>query len=227
VGATRAHYKQKIKRKVSELEKQHAVFQERERISKDMHDDLGSGLSTIAILSELAMQRSQSDNFTEIQLKKISELSRELISSFGELIWSHNPVNDNLQRLLWYLRERLSSMFEGTSTEFTVTIPELISDKPIQAVWRRDIFLITKEALHNVLKHAEAKHVELKVSCMNNFLTVVISDDGVGFEVNKKMSSGNGLGNMIKRVKVNGGELKIESKEGNGTQLTIIVPLSM
>ncbi len=225
VSATRAHYKQKIKRKLSEWEKQHAVLQERERISKDMHDDLGSGLSTIAILSELAIQRHQPDTFTEKQLRKISELSRELIANSGELIWSHNPINDSLLKLFWYMREHLSGMFEGTSTLFTFLLPDQISDKPIQAEWRRNVFLVTKEALHNVLKHAHANHVEMKVLSKNNSLTIVIRDDGVGFEVNVKMNCGNGLGNMNKRIKACGGELKIESNPGSGTLLTVIVPM--
>ncbi|MBK7649635.1 MAG: hypothetical protein IPJ20_01290 [Flammeovirgaceae bacterium] len=123
------------------------------------------------------------------------------------------------------MREHLSGMFEGTSTLFTFLLPDQISDKPIQAEWRRNVFLVTKEALHNVLKHAHANHVEMKVLSKNNSLTIVIRDDGVGFEVNVKMNCGNGLGNMNKRIKACGGELKIESNPGSGTLLTVIVPL--
>lgn len=225
VTTTRTYYKQKVKKRFAELEKQHAVLQERERMSKDIHDDLGSGLSTIAILSELARQRNLHDEFAEKQLNKISELARELVANFSELIWSHNPVNDSLQKLLWYIRERLSGMFEGTVTLFTIILPDQISDSPIQAEWRRNVFLATKEALHNVLKHARAHHVELKVISNDKRITITICDDGVGFDVLEKMNTGNGLANMKKRIRACGGELIIETNQGKGCLLTFTVPL--
>jgi signal transduction histidine kinase len=221
VMITRSYYKQKINRRLRELEKQRAILQERERISKDIHDDLGAGLSTIAILSELVKRNSKHDDFTERQLHKISESSRNLIENLGELIWTHNPTNDSLLKLLWYLREHLSGMFEGTSTSLQILIPENISDRPLQVEWRRNIFLITKEALHNVLKHARATRVDLTVNLIGDNLIITICDNGVGFNVAERMSKGNGLGNMEKRAKACGAELKIESHPSKGTSLTI------
>jgi signal transduction histidine kinase len=221
VMTTRSYYKQKINRRLRELEKQQAILQERERISKDIHDDLGAGLSTIAILSELVKRNAKQDDFTEKHLNKISEASRQLIENLGELIWTHNPTNDSLLKFLWYLREHLSGMFEGTSTTFQILIPENISDRHLQVEWRRNIFLITKEALHNVLKHAQATLVDLTVYVNRDSLIITIRDNGIGFTREEKMGKGNGLGNMEKRAKACGAELIIESHPGKGTALTI------
>ncbi len=221
VMATRSYYKQKVNRRLRELEKQQAVLQERERISKDIHDDLGAGLSTIAILSELVKQNAKQDDFTEKQLYKISESSRRLIENMGELIWTHNPTNDSLLKLLWYLREHLGGMFEGTTTLFNISIQENVVDRPVKVEWRRNIFLITKEALHNVLKHAHASFVDLSITVTSDNLIIVIRDDGVGFNAEEKKNSGNGLANMERRARACGAELGIESYSGGGTSLTV------
>lgn len=221
VMATRSYYKQKINQRLRKLEKQQAILHERERISKDIHDDLGAGLSTIAILSELVKRNSKQDDFTEKQLNKISESSRRLIENLGELIWTHNPSNDSLLKLLWYLREHLSGIFEGTSTTFQILIPENISDRPLQVEWRRNVFLITKEALHNALKHAHATLVDLTVKVSHDSLIIGIRDNGVGFNIEEKMSKGNGLSNMEKRANACGAKLTIESNPEKGTALTI------
>jgi signal transduction histidine kinase/ligand-binding sensor domain-containing protein len=226
VLTTRAYYRRKVNLRMRELEKQQAVLQERERISKDIHDDLGAGLSTIGILSELVKQNSKQDEFTRKQLTKISESSRHLIENLGELVWAHNPVNDSLLKLLWYLREHLGGMFEGTSTRLQIIIPEHIDDRPLQVEWRRNIFLITKEALHNVLKHAHATMVDLTVAMERDSLIITVRDNGVGFDAGNRMTKGNGLGNMEKRAKACNADIKIESRPGAGTSITISVFLT-
>jgi hypothetical protein len=225
VMVTRLYYKQKLRRKLYELEKQRAVLHERDRISKDIHDDLGAGLSSIVITSELLKQKDQPDEFTKKQLSKISETSRELVNNFSELIWSHNPVNDSLPRLLWYMREKLSGMFENTELAFHIRIPDAIPDKPVLAEWRRNIFLIAKEGLHNVLKHAHAKHVTLRVEIVQELLKIIIQDDGIGFNKTEKIKTGNGLTNIERRAAAINGTIEIDSND-KGTMLTLIAPLS-
>jgi signal transduction histidine kinase len=165
------------------------------------------------------------DEYTAKQLGKISEVSRALISSFEELIWSHNPVNDSLQKLLWYVRERLGDLFEGTGTEFRISFPEDIPDTPLLAEKRRNVFLVIKELLHNVLKHAGATHAELKVTISEGRISVTVQDNGVGFDPAAKADTGYGLGNMKKRMKACDGDLKIESGVGKGTRVTLMAPL--
>lgn len=224
VGITRMIANRKFERKFREIEKQRAISEERERISKDIHDDLGTGLSKISILSELAKQ-THGEEFTTRQLEKISQVSHELIDNLGELIWSHTPTNDSLQKLFWYIREHLSPAFDGTDIKFKIVFPELIEDRDIPAEWRRNIFLVTKEALHNVLKHSQASIVSLKFSIQDKKLMMVVTDNGRGFDVKLKASTGYGLANIRKRVEDCGGTLQITSTIGEGTTLRIEVPL--
>ncbi len=226
IGATRLVAQRKFDKRLREIEKQRVVLEERERISKDIHDDLGSGLSKISILSELAKQSKGMDEFTQRQLNKISESSHELIDNLSELIWSHSPANDSLKKLLWYIREHLSPIFDGTNTNLIISIPELPEDKEVPAAWRRNIFLVTKESLHNVLKHAGATQSSLTFSIDHEKLKIVMADNGKGFDVTSRLTAGNGLRNIRKRIMDCGGEVQIESSHGSGTILHIEVPLN-
>lgn len=224
VAGTRYMAHRKIEKKVRELEMQRAVWDERERISKDIHDDLGTGLSKISILSELAKQSKSADDFTQRQLEKISDSSHELIDNLGELIWSHNPANDSLTKLFWYIREHLSPVFDGTTTVLQLSLPALTTDRMVPAAWRRNVFLAVKESLHNVLKHAQASRVELNFNVHDEHLHISISDNGRGFELTR-MTPGNGLSNIRKRMADCGGSVSIESQPGAGTHVHLIVPL--
>lgn len=214
----------KYEKRFQEIEKQKAVLLERERISKDIHDDLGTGLSKISILSELARQSKTADEFTQRQLEKISESSHELIDNLGELIWSHNPGNDTLIKLFTYVREHLSPVFEGTQTHFTLKIPEVTHDLEVPAIWRRNIFLVIKESLHNIIKHAKATEASLEFRVQNNQLEIVINDNGVGFNPDIQTHLGNGLTNLKKRIDECHGSLHITSQVGQGTQILVLVP---
>ncbi len=224
-GITRMIAHGKFEKKLLEIEKQRAVLEERDRISKDIHDDLGTGLTKISILSQLARQSKSVDEFTQRQLDKISMSSHELIDNLSELIWSHNPTNDSLRKLLWYIREHLNPMFDGTQTKLNISIPDLPEDISVPAEWRRNIFLVTKESLHNVLKHSEATQASLTYSVVENRLIIVISDNGRGFDFNTNSNSGNGLTNIHKRINECRGTVHIESHPGQGTKLSIEVPL--
>lgn len=215
----------KYEKRFQEIEKQKAVLLERERISKDIHDDLGTGLSKISILSELAKQSKSADEFTQRQLEKISDSSHELIDNLGELIWSHNPANDSLMKLFWYIREHLSPVFDETTTVLKLSLPELATDIQVPAAWRRNVFLAVKELLHNVLKHAQASHVVLEFNVQGQQLHISISDNGKGFDPGR-LTPGNGLFNLKKRMADCGGSVSIESRPGAGTRVHLIVPLS-
>lgn len=223
-AGTRFIAHRKVEKKIRELEMQRAVWEERERISKDIHDDLGTGLSKISILSELAKQSKSADDFTQRQLEKISDSSHELIDNLGELIWSHNPANDSLMKLFWYIREHLSPVFDGTTTVLQLSLPDLTTDRSVPAAWRRNVFLAVKESLHNVLKHAQASRVELDFKVHDQHLHIYITDNGGGFDPSRT-TPGNGLINIRKRMADCGGSVSIESQLGAGTQIHLIVPL--
>lgn len=226
-GTTRMVAQRKVNRQLQELEKQKAVLEERERISKDIHDDLGSGLSKISILSELAQHSGNTDDFTRRQLEKISASSHELIDNMGDLIWLNNPANDSLLKLFSHMREHLSAVFEGTGIQFKISLPDIHGDVPVASQWRRNIFLAAKEAVHNIVKHANANAASLEVVYEGHFLKMKIADDGKGFLAEEKKHAGYGLTNIRGRVESCGGTLKIDSGPGKGTVLWIELPLAV
>jgi signal transduction histidine kinase len=127
---------------------------------------------------------------------------------------------------LWYIREHLSPIFDGTNTCLIISIPEMLNDREVPAAWRRNIFLAIKESLHNVLKHAGATHSSLTFSIDHEKLKIVIADNGKGFDVKARLVAGNGLRNIRKRILDCGGDVQIESSRCNGTILHIEVPLN-
>lgn len=225
VVITRANARRKIARKLQQLEKQKALLEERERISKDLHDDLGSGLSKIFIISEMTRKSGTRDQeFAQHQLEKISAASTELLTNLGNLVWSHNPANDSLGKLFAYMREHLGQLFDETSTDLTITLPEPGTDTLVPATWRRNVYLSVKEALHNVLKHARATKASLTVVIRNETLIISVVDNGIGFDT-QALATGNGMGNMKKRVQDCRGRLEITSTPGKGSSILFEIPI--
>jgi len=225
VAITRANARRKIAIKLQQLEKQKALLEERERISKDLHDDLGSGLSKIFIISEMTRKSGTRDQeFTQHQLEKISASSTELLTNLGNLVWSHNPANDSLGKLFAYMREHLGQLFDETNTSLTINLPEPGVDTLVPATWRRNVYLSAKEALHNVVKHAQATSASLTVAILENTLSITVRDNGIGFDT-QSMATGNGMGNMKKRVQDCGGRMKVTSDPGEGCCIQFDIPI--
>lgn len=199
------------------LEKQQVVEQERNRISKDMHDDLGSGLTKIAILSEVAKrQRGQTlDN----QLSKISESARELVDNLNQIIWTLNPHNDNLESLSAYIREYASKFLDTFEIDSSFDFPVKIDSISLPEHTRRNIFLVTKESLNNIVKHAKATQVKIRLSVGKDDFSLQILDNGIGFDSSHTRKFGNGLKNMEKRMEEIGGKFEVSSLPCNGTLL--------
>lgn len=205
----------KLKARLRELEKQEAVNKERSRISKDMHDDLGSGLTKIAIMSELL--KKQLAEHSNSQVEKISSTAGDLIDNMSHIIWAMNPENDKLENLLSYLREYALDFFHDTPVRCELDFEEHVPDSAISQQRRRNIFLVYKESLNNILKHSGAAQVHIKTSLDGNTLQIRISDNGKGFDTEHARRSGNGLRNMHKRMQDAGGSYEIRSEKGNGT----------
>jgi signal transduction histidine kinase len=207
-----------------EFEKQFAVLQaqqkERNRIAAELHDDLGGGLSTIRMLSELAKQKMGNE---EMELDKISSTSKTLVQNMNEIVWSMNVNNDSLESLLGYARKYIQTFFEDTDIICTVESPNTLPNIEVMGAKRRDIFLCVKEAVHNIVKHANAKNVRLIFTIENQVLEICIADDGKGIPPEKWTNSKNGLHNIQKRMKDCGGMAVIEAT--NGTKICLQVTL--
>jgi len=203
----------------NELEKEKAILHERSRISRDMHDDLGTGLSKIALLSEVLKQQS-ADEPSRISLEKISTSAKEALETISEIVWSLNPKNDTLENLTSYLRKYTVEYFEPTGINCKVKLPEKIPYIMLTGIQRRNIYLSVKEALHNIVKHSQARNARLTfVNDLKSF-QINIEDDGKGLNVARTTSWGNGLVNMKKRVEENGGKFELENKIGTTVRIT-------
>jgi signal transduction histidine kinase/ligand-binding sensor domain-containing protein len=216
----RTYYRRKLEKQKNLLEKQQIVEKERTRIAADIHDDLGAGLSTIRFLSEKVKRNSFSD-VTKIDAEKIVTNSNELVQKMNELIWAMNEKNDTLEDLLFYTRSYAAEYAEENNLQFNMNLPESIPGIIISGEVRRNVFLTVKEALHNIVKHAQAKSISIVVS-INKSLLIILNDDGIGFAENAK-GNGNGLRNMQKRILSVGGSLEIIN--ANGVEVKIAVPL--
>ncbi len=203
-------------------EKLIAVEQERSRISKDMHDDMGSGLSKIAIMSQILKVNLETKSESE-QIEKISQTAQDLVGSMGQIVWAMNPENNGLENLTSYIRAYVIDFFEGSEMECLIDFPDEELGIPLSQQQRRNLFLVVKETLNNTLKYALATQLKVTLYLHENKLFLVISDNGIGFDLTQTRRFGNGLVNIKKRIEEIGGECKIESILNVGTTTTICI----
>ncbi|MGX5816780.1 ligand-binding sensor domain-containing protein [Chitinophaga lutea] len=212
----------KIRNEKLKLEKEQAVDQERARISSDMHDDLGSGLSTIRLLSEIAKRKIKDSGQTK-EIERISESAGELVDKMSEIIWAMNSSNDSLANLIAYIRSFAADFLEHAHIQHHFVIPENIPNVKLSGGTRRHIYLAVKESLHNVVKHSQATEVIIEVKVFKN-MTIMIKDNGKGFDPEKVRLFGNGLKNIEKRMAQVNGQADIISQ--NGTTVFLDIPLN-
>jgi signal transduction histidine kinase len=211
----------KLESEKKEFESQLAVITaqqaERNRISADMHDDLGAGMTTISLYSELAKTKLANNPIPEIE--KISTAANELLNKMNAIIWSMSSSNDSLSNMIAYIRSYAISYFEDTGITCKVTIPDNLPNIEVIGTIRRNVFLVVKEALNNILKHAKASEVNINLTRVEDGLTLFIHDNGLGIDMNNLRQFGNGLKNMKKRMADININFSIENK--NGTLITM------
>jgi signal transduction histidine kinase len=206
--------KLKYEAQVAVLEAQQA---ERHRISADMHDDLGAGVTSIRLFSELAKKKLNGLVIPEID--KVSAFANELLVNMNAIIWSMSGQNDQLDNMVAYIRSYALEYGEQAGLAITIDSPDTIPALPIKGEVRRNIFLIVKEALHNVVKHAQATSVSIQIKIDANSINLLIQDNGVGINPEKIRQFGNGLKNMQKRMESIGGRFEIYSNNGTTIRL--------
>jgi signal transduction histidine kinase len=209
----------------NELERQTLIEKERLRISKDMHDEVGSSLTKIAVLGELVQREINNKDKIEPSIKKITSISREVIDNISEIIWAINPKNDKLENLASYLHEYVSDFLEGTGISASFESIENFPSIELSAELRRNIFLVMKEIVNNAVKHSHASNFNLKLDFCDGKFLLSLSDNGTGFSSEQKSKFGNGLTNMKKRIEDIGGIISIESSASTGTMIQIEVAI--
>jgi signal transduction histidine kinase len=215
-------YRRRLQQQMVAMEKQQAVEKERTRIATDMHDDFGANLSRIKFISEKVQLLNPQDENLKTDLVKISAFSDEMAEKMNEIVWALNQRYDSLEDLISFSRAYAADYLQDKN--ITLQFHSFIeSNKKIQGEVRRNIFMVIKEALHNVIKHAHAKTVTIEFKERQDQLEVCINDDGTGIDVDNIRPFANGLENMKKRMESVGGQIAIF--KDNGTAIIMHVPL--
>jgi ligand-binding sensor domain-containing protein/signal transduction histidine kinase len=217
-----AFYRSRIKR-VVELERV------RTRIATDLHDDIGSSLSQIAILSEVSRQRlGKQENGVGESLAQIANTSRDLVDSMSDIVWAINPRRDRVSDLTQRMREFAGDVFTTREIEFSFRAPEGGLALRLDAGLRRQLYLIFKEAVNNTARHSGCTHAEIEFEVAPGRLLLLVRDNGRGFDPNGEATigrNGNGLVSMRERARAMGGEIEIISQANQGTAVRLDLPI--
>ena len=206
--------KQLFETKLAVLNAQQA---ERNRISADMHDDLGAGVTAIRLYSELAKKRIGKEVIPEIE--KISASANELLNNMNAIIWTMSSSNDTLDNMVAYIRGYALEYFENTGINCIIQLDEDLPNIAVSGELRRNVYMVVKEALNNILKHSKATDVTITLKKQPDGLSLYIHDNGTGIDFDNLRRFGNGLNNMKKRMESTGMLFTIENK--NGTLITL------
>ncbi len=205
----------------------------RTRIASDLHDEIGSGLARIAVLSDIidtqskeipsVKGRKKQHSMTEAP-SRIGVISRELMESISDVVWSVDPKNDPSERLIERVISYATQLCEEKDIGISVEMTSLES-LTVEPFLKRAILLIVKESMTNIIKHSRCKKVIIRMEHQGAELCMTISDDGKGFD-EKNLERINGLDNMRRRASESGGTIDIVSTPGSGTSITARFPLS-
>src|SRR5205814_7885311 len=197
----------------------------RTRIASDLHDDIGSGLTRIAILSEVARHQVSKEAPVGKPLAAIAGASRDLVDSMSDIVWAINPNKDHLRDLIQRMRRFASDLFTARQIDFSFSAPGEEQALKIGADLLRQVFLVFKEAVNNVACHSKCTEAQIELRIENRSLTMKVADNGAGFDP-AQIVEGQGLASMRARAKGLGGKLQIISNDDSGTTILLRVPLS-
>ncbi|WP_231427152.1 sensor histidine kinase [Pedobacter sp. Leaf250] len=192
---------------------------ERERISSEIHDEIGSGLTAIKLYAEHA-SKSKSD-VKEIQILKgmIDEISQKI----NEIIWSTNSENDHLESLVYFIEDQVRQLFKHSKIYFQSEIEQNIPETKIDNQGKRECYLLIKEIAHNALKHSKASKFKLTIYFNANDMIITVKDNGIGFDFKQNTGKGMGLENIRNRAERINGTITIEQYKG--TMISVKIPL--
>lgn len=201
----------------------------RNTIARDLHDDIGSTLSSINIMSQVALQenahRAGSEGNAGAHLKKIASHSARIMENMSDIVWSINPRNDSLEQVVAKMKEFAAEILEPKNMEYVFNIENNIQTLKVDAEKRKNIFLIFKEAVNNATKYSEGTNLTISLFTKHNALHLLVEDNGKGFETTG-VTQGNGLRNMEDRAHTMNGKMIQKSEPGSGTTIQLEVPLT-
>lgn len=213
-------------RKRQLAERQRAIEEERARLAHDLHDDLGSGLTEVNLLALLASSPTAPEEEKQHCTEEMNRLLSRMVMSLDEIVWAENPKNDTVASLAGYFGAHAQRLLDMASVTCGLEMDEDLPDMPLDPKFRQELFMAFKEAITNIVKHAGASKVWLRVSVQENTLYVVLRDDGCGMPEVTEKAGANGLGNMRARMAALGGICEIRSTQAKGTTVCLKAPLS-
>jgi len=235
-GVVRRLTRRRYRDKLEQIERQRAVERERSRIARDIHDDIGAGLTRITLISQTANEDLANSSLAAAHLHRIDATARELTKALEEIVWAINPKHDTLDSLANYLGRFAQDFGSTAGLRCRIDIPTQLPPWPLTAEVRHNLFLAFKEALHNVVRHAGARQINVDLRLTSEGFTLAVEDDGRGFEcpvdrgaisengpVRGTVGGGNGLSNMARRLEEIGGRCEIHSAPGAGTTVRFVV----
>ncbi len=227
--AVRRVVTRKYRRQLVVLEQQHAVERDRARIAKDIHDDIGAGLTQITLLTELARREPEQTN---ANLERITHSARTLTKAMDEIVWAVDPQHDTFDGLMDYASAYAEEFLRVAGIRCRMDLPIALPTMRVDAELRYNLFLALKEALNNVVKHSKATEVWLRLQIEPKQFTLVVEDNGRGLYAARKeiseadrLNSGSGLANMKKRLALVGGHCEIRSVDTAGTRVEMTVAI--
>lgn len=228
MGISRYFVWRRMRREMVRLKQQRELEKERLRIAHDIHDDLGARVTQISLLSAMAQDNPAFPDKARADFDKVSKMSRELVSALYETVWAVNPENDNLEALGNYLCQMVKQLCEQTPLRCRFHVKDLPAEVQVSSQTRHNISMAVKEAVHNIIKHARASEVTIRMALADGVLDVSVHDDGSGFQP-AGSSAGHGLSNMKKRLQNIGGTCVVESAPGKGAtvRLRLNIPISV
>jgi signal transduction histidine kinase len=213
-------------RRHEHTERERELEEERARIARDLHDDLGATLTQIRFLSAIESRDSQLPESTRDRMGQVSEKSRDLVTSLDEIVWAVNPANDSLPNVANYLCHFAEEFFRSTPIRCRLDVDDLLPAVPLTSEVRHNLYLAVREAMNNVLKHSEASEAWLRIHFHPpDKFSLVIEDNGHGFSQANDAPQGDGLGNMRQRLEKIGGRFEHEAPPGAGVVCRLVLPV--
>ncbi|MCX6930245.1 MAG: triple tyrosine motif-containing protein [Verrucomicrobia bacterium] len=225
VGTGSGIARRRARRRLANLEQAAALDRERARIARDIHDDLGAGLTQISLVSALARADATDAEDARAANLKVEALARDLMRSLDEIVWAVRPQNDNLPSLVEYLGYAARDLCEGSDVRCWFSSLPTVPTLAVSASVRHNLLLACREAINNVLKHSDATEVHIRLQLEAGDFRVEIADNGHGFEVAAGEAKRSGLLHIRQRLTEIGGRCEFDSVLGRGTTVRLTLPL--
>ena len=228
-AGVRQYERRKHQRELERIERHSLMERERARVAQDLHDDLGAGLTEIGLIGAIAQRDNVSAERAQTHLRQITGKANEMVVSLDEIVWAINPRHDSVVSLSHYFCEYAQRFLELTGIRCRMEVAKDLPEGLLTSEQRHGLFLAFKEALTNVVRHAQATEVWIKISVRGRWLRVTVADNGQGLAAPAAPAAGpgegDGLSNMVRRLELMGGRCEVESTRPGGTSVRFVFPL--